>query len=64
MQELRDKLEARDRDVLVRDFQLSQLAQSATLVNELRPCANPLTLPAVPTLQQLTLAAVLAASNF
>lgn len=41
MQELRDKLEARDRDVLVRDFQLSQLAQSATLVNELRPCAKP-----------------------
>lgn len=41
MQELRDKLEARDRDVLVRDFQLSQLAQSASLVNELRPCAKP-----------------------
>ena len=41
MQELRDKLEARDRDILVRDFQLSQLAQSANLVNELRPCAKP-----------------------
>ena len=41
MQELRDKLEARDRDVLVRDFQLSQLTQSASLVNELRPCAKP-----------------------
>ena len=41
MQELRDKLEARDRDVLIRDFQLSQLAQSANLVNELRPCAKP-----------------------
>ena len=41
MQELRDKLEARDRDVLVRDFQISQLAQSANLVNELRPCAKP-----------------------
>ena len=41
MQDLRDKLEARDRDVMVRDFQLSQLAQSATLVNELRPCAKP-----------------------
>lgn len=41
MQELRDKLEARDRDVLVRDFQLSQLAQSTTLMNELRPCAKP-----------------------
>jgi hypothetical protein len=41
MQELRDKLEARDRDVLVRDFQLSQQAQSAALIGELRPCAKP-----------------------
>ena len=41
MQELRDKLEARDRDVMVRDFQLSQLAQAASLVGELRPCAKP-----------------------
>lgn len=41
MQDLRDKLEARDRDVMVRDFQLSQLSQTANLVNELRPCAKP-----------------------
>ena len=41
MQDLRDKLEARDRDILARDFQLSQLAQNATLINELRPCAKP-----------------------
>ena len=41
MQELRDKLEARDRDVLVRDFQLSQLAQTSSLIGELRPCAKP-----------------------
>ena len=41
MQELRDRLEARDRDVMVRDFQLSQLAQTSSLVNELRPCAKP-----------------------
>jgi hypothetical protein len=41
MQDLRDKLEARDRDIMARDFQLSQLAQNATLVNELRPCAKP-----------------------
>lgn len=41
MQDLRDKLEARDRDVMVRDFQLSQLAQTSSLVNELRPCAKP-----------------------
>lgn len=41
MQDLRDKLEARDRDVMIRDFQLSQLAQTSSLVNELRPCAKP-----------------------
>ena len=41
MQDLRDKLEARDRDIMVRDFQLSQLAQTASLVGELRPCAKP-----------------------
>ena len=41
MQDLRDKLEARDRDILARDFQLSQLSQNAYLVNELRPCAKP-----------------------
>ena len=41
MQELRDRLEARDRDILARDFQLSQLAQTANLVSELRPCAKP-----------------------
>lgn len=41
MQNLRDKLEARDRDIMVRDFQLSQLAQTSSLVSELRPCAKP-----------------------
>ena len=41
MQDLRDKLEARDREVLVRDFQLSQLAQTSSLIGELRPCAKP-----------------------
>lgn len=41
MQDLRDKLEARDRDIMVRDFQLSQQAQNASLINELRPCAKP-----------------------
>ena len=41
MQDLRDRLEARDRDVMIRDFQLSQQAQSAALVSELRPCAKP-----------------------
>lgn len=41
MQELRDRLEARDRDIMVRDFQLSQQAQNAALISELRPCAKP-----------------------
>ena len=41
MQELRDKLEARDREVMIRDFQLSQLAQNQYLINEIRPCAKP-----------------------
>ena len=41
VQELRDRLEARDRDVMVRDFQLSQQAQSAALLGELRPVSKP-----------------------
>jgi hypothetical protein len=41
IQELRDRLEARDREVMIRDFQLSQLAQNQYLVNEIRPCAKP-----------------------
>ena len=41
IQELRDRLEARDRDIMVRDFQLSQQAQNAYLINEIRPCARP-----------------------
>lgn len=41
MQNLRDKLADRDRDIQSRDFQLSQLSQTRTLVNELRPCPIP-----------------------
>ena len=41
MQALRDKLADRDRDLLTANFQLSQQAQNATLINELRPCARP-----------------------
>ena len=41
MQELRDKLADRDRDLMTANFQLSQQAQSANLINELRPCAKP-----------------------
>ena len=41
MQALRDKLADKDRDLLAANFQLSQQAQNATLINELRPCARP-----------------------
>lgn len=41
MQALRDKLADRDRDLMTANFQLSQQAQNATLINELRPCAKP-----------------------
>lgn len=41
MQALRDKIADKDRDILARDFQLSQLAQNQYLVNEIRPCAKP-----------------------
>jgi hypothetical protein len=41
MQELRDKLADRDRELLTANFQLSQQAQNAYLVNEIRPCAKP-----------------------
>jgi hypothetical protein len=41
MQELRDKLADRDRELMTANFQLSQQAQNAYLVNEIRPCAKP-----------------------
>lgn len=41
MQELRDKLAARDRDLMTANFQLSQQAQSANLVSTLRPFPQP-----------------------
>lgn len=41
MQELRDKLAEKDRDVLVREFQLSQQSQNATIINTLRPFPQP-----------------------
>lgn len=41
MQELRDRLEAKDRDLIVANMQLSQQAQTANLIGELRPCAKP-----------------------
>lgn len=41
MQELRDKLADRDRDLMTANFQLSQQAQSANLVSTLRPFPQP-----------------------
>lgn len=41
MQALRDKLADKDRDILARDMQLSQLSQTQNLISELRPCAKP-----------------------
>ena len=41
VQALRDKLEDRDRELLTANFQLSQQAQNAYLINEIRPCARP-----------------------
>lgn len=41
MQALRDKLADKDRELMTANFQLSQQAQSANLIEELRPCARP-----------------------
>lgn len=41
IQELRDRLENRDRDLLTANFQLSQQAQSAALIGTLRPFPQP-----------------------
>lgn len=41
MQDLRDRLEAKNQELMTANFQLSQQAQSANLINELRPCARP-----------------------
>lgn len=41
MQDLRDRLEARDRDLLTANFQLSQQAQSANIISTLQPTPKP-----------------------
>lgn len=41
IQNLRDRLEAKNQELQTANFQLSQQAQNATLINELRPCAKP-----------------------
>lgn len=41
MQDLRDKLADRDRELMTANFHLSQQAQNAYLINEIKPCARP-----------------------
>ena len=41
IQDLRDRLEARDRELMTANFQLSQQAQSANIINTLRPVPQP-----------------------
>ena len=41
MQELRDTIADKDRELMTANFQLSQQAQNAYLINEIRPCARP-----------------------
>ena len=41
VQALRDKLADKDRELMTANFQLSQQAQNAYLINEIRPCAKP-----------------------
>ena len=41
VQDLRDRLEARTQELQTANFQLSQQAQTANLITELRPCAKP-----------------------
>ena len=41
VQALRDKLEDKDRQLLTANFQLSQQAQNAYLINEIRPVSKP-----------------------
>ena len=41
LQTLRDKLAEKDREVQARDFQLSQIAQTNSIVNQIRPCPTP-----------------------
>ena len=40
-QMLRDKLEEKSQELQTANFQLSQQAQNAYLLNEIRPCAKP-----------------------
>lgn len=48
IQELRDKLADRDRDLQSANFNLSQVAQSAAIINQLRPYPTPAYITASP----------------
>lgn len=48
MQDLRDKLADRDRDLMTANFQLSQQAQSANIIGTLRPFPQPAYITASP----------------
>jgi hypothetical protein len=41
MQDLRDRLADKDRDLMTAQFQISQQAQNQYLVNQIKPCAVP-----------------------
>lgn len=41
MQDLRDRLADRDRELMTANFQLSQQAQTTSIVDQVRPCAVP-----------------------
>lgn len=52
MQELRDKLAARDRDLLAAEYQLSQQAQTAQIVEAIRPVSKPAYITCSPYVSQ------------
>lgn len=41
MQDLRDKIADKDRDLLAANFQISQVAQTSNIVNQIKPCPIP-----------------------
>lgn len=41
MQDLRDKLADRDRELMAASFQISQQAQTTRIIDEIKPCARP-----------------------
>lgn len=41
MQDLRDKIANKDRDLLAANFQISQVAQTTDIINQIKPCPIP-----------------------